>query len=69
MQAGVASSLPSLEALSSGVVRFEVPFPRGCTSLQWLRGQTADSLHKVYFSGRSSSAADTPGATPRALYH
>lgn len=57
---------------SSGVVRWEVPLPRaapaaqgsaGFTALQWLQGQEGlrRTLHQVYFSGRHSTAPDTPG--------
>lgn len=56
---------------TSGVVRVEVPVPRGTTALRWLMGQHsagtgdvgASSLGAaplVYFSGRHSSAPDTP---------
>lgn len=51
-----------------GVIRLEVPVPRSCTALRWLRGQVgANSLGvfhpQVYFSPRRSSAPDTAGST------
>jgi isochorismate synthase/2-succinyl-5-enolpyruvyl-6-hydroxy-3-cyclohexene-1-carboxylate synthase/2-succinyl-6-hydroxy-2,4-cyclohexadiene-1-carboxylate synthase/O-succinylbenzoate synthase len=56
----------------SGVLRWEVPLPRssavqgigaGFTALQWLQGQEVlkTMLHQAYFSGRHSTAPDTPG--------
>ncbi|DBA90082.1 TPA: hypothetical protein ACH3X1_003401 [Trebouxia sp. C0004] len=54
---------------SSGVVRLEVPLPRGLTALQWLQGQPKPQSDKqsllqpqVYFSPRQSSAPGTAGA-------
>lgn len=40
----------------------EVPLPRGITALQWLRGQPPAAGPRVYYSGRTSSAPNTPGA-------
>lgn len=73
LQHAVASHSPSWQSFPSGVVRLEVPIPRGLTAIRWLQGQRAGeegsgqrdekgdvlSPH-VYFSGRSSSAPDTP---------
>lgn len=67
----LSQTLPA--STSSGVLRFEVPLPRssglagsnsaGFTALQWLQGQEVlrKTLHQVYFSGRHSTAPDTPG--------
>ena len=61
-----------LGGLSSGVLRIEVPLPRGCTALRWLQGQSGTGtavgpacshlVPHLYFSGRHSSAPDTPEA-------
>ncbi|KAK9806829.1 hypothetical protein WJX72_004058 [[Myrmecia] bisecta] len=47
----------------SGLVRFEVPLPRGATALRWLQGQPKLSAlqPQVYFSPRRSSAPNTAG--------
>lgn len=39
------------------------PSQPGFTALQWLQGQEGlrNTLHSVYFSGRHSTAPDTPG--------
>jgi isochorismate synthase/2-succinyl-5-enolpyruvyl-6-hydroxy-3-cyclohexene-1-carboxylate synthase/2-succinyl-6-hydroxy-2,4-cyclohexadiene-1-carboxylate synthase/O-succinylbenzoate synthase len=58
--AALAAALPRLRPLSSGVVRWEVPVPRGCSAARWLRGQDVAAHHQVYFSGRHSTAPDTP---------
>eukprot|EP00775_Hariotina_reticulata_P012525 gene12525-12658_t len=69
-----AATLPASGNLSSGVLRWEVTLPRGgpaglsnsgtpgFTALQWLQGQEIlrKTLHQVYFSGRLSTAPDTP---------
>lgn len=53
---------------ASGLVRLEVPVPRGRAPLWWLRGQggagaAAGLLHpRIYFSPRRSTAADTEGS-------
>lgn len=60
LRTAVASVLPRLSALSSGVVRWEVPLPRGCSAARWLRGQDASAHHQVYFAGRHSTAPETP---------
>ncbi|KIY97080.1 Isochorismate synthase 2, partial [Monoraphidium neglectum] len=60
LRAAAAAALPQLAALSSGVVRWEVPLPRGCSASRWLRGQDAASHHQVYFAGRHSTAPETP---------
>lgn len=62
LRQAVAALLSDLEGMSSGVVRVEVPIPRGSSALRWLQGQPATELHQVYFSGRHSTAADTAGA-------
>ncbi|EFJ44387.1 hypothetical protein VOLCADRAFT_118760, partial [Volvox carteri f. nagariensis] len=62
-------------ALPSGVLRLEVAVPRtATTALRWLSGQQQHHLQRrpdpspaaggpfLYFSGRRSSAPDTPGA-------
>ena len=59
-----------LSSLYSGVLRIEVPLPRGCTALRWLQGQAGNNtavgpacshlVPHLYFSGRHSSAPDTP---------
>ena len=60
LRQAVAAELPRLAALSSGVVRWEVPLPRGCSAARWLRGQDAGAHHQVYFAGRHSTAPETP---------
>jgi isochorismate synthase/2-succinyl-5-enolpyruvyl-6-hydroxy-3-cyclohexene-1-carboxylate synthase/2-succinyl-6-hydroxy-2,4-cyclohexadiene-1-carboxylate synthase/O-succinylbenzoate synthase len=61
----------------SGLVRLEVPVPRGCTVLQWLRGQggaaggggdapVGRERMQAYFSPRRSSAPDTQGSAAAA---
>lgn len=60
LRAAVAAELPRLAALSSGVVRWEVPLPRGCSAARWLRGQDAGAHYQVYFAGRHSTAPETP---------
>jgi hypothetical protein len=60
------TSATELQQYSSGVVRFEVPLPRGTSALRWLRGQQQgqqqqEALPLVYFCSRQSSASDTPG--------
>ncbi len=65
--------------LRSGCVRLEVPLPASCTALAWLAGQMQQAPQpdapppstlqararrlSLYFSGRHSSAPDTPLAT------
>jgi isochorismate synthase/2-succinyl-5-enolpyruvyl-6-hydroxy-3-cyclohexene-1-carboxylate synthase/2-succinyl-6-hydroxy-2,4-cyclohexadiene-1-carboxylate synthase/O-succinylbenzoate synthase len=67
-----AEPLNPAAAAGSGVLRWEVPLPRssaahGCgsgfTALQWLQGQEGlkVTMHQAYFSGRHSTAPDTPG--------
>jgi hypothetical protein len=60
LRAALAAALPRLAPLSSGVVRWEVPLPRGCSAARWLRGQDAGAHHQVYFAARHSTAPDTP---------
>jgi len=60
LRAAIAAALPRLAPLSSGVVRWEVPLPRGCSAARWLRGQDDAAHHQVYFSGRHSTAPETP---------
>ena len=65
------ASDPLLSSLTSGVIRIEVSLPRGgCTALRWLQGLTGCTTAvgpacshlspHLYFSGRLSSAPDTP---------
>ncbi|GIL50277.1 hypothetical protein Vafri_6487 [Volvox africanus] len=69
------SAVAAHAALPSGVLRLEVTVPRtATTALRWLSGQQqqwpqqvsdsspADGGPFLYFSGRRSSAPDTPGA-------
>lgn len=58
----VAASTDAMKLCTSGTFRFEVPLPRGVSSLRWLKGQqdTAPFPH-VYFRSRRSSAPNTPG--------
>jgi hypothetical protein len=60
LRAALGAALPRLRPLSSGVVRWEVAVPRGCSAARWLRGQDAGTHHQVYFSGRHSTAPETP---------
>ena len=64
LAAAVSEAAPRLAPLSSGVARWEVPLPAGCSAARWLRGQEAlgDAHHRVYFSARHSTAPDTPKA-------
>lgn len=61
LRSAVEAAAGLLSATASGVARFEVPLPRGATALNWLRGQPRGGCHQVYFSGRCSTAPDTPG--------
>ncbi|GAX76586.1 hypothetical protein CEUSTIGMA_g4032.t1 [Chlamydomonas eustigma] len=57
-----------VSCFSSGVIRIEVPVPRGCTALRWLQGQASAQTAvgqavkglapHLYFSGRHSSTPD-----------
>ena len=75
LAAAVAALQAAVQALAaqhggqpSGLVRLEVPVPRGTAPLWWLRGQagagaTAGLLHpRIYFSPRRSTAAETEGS-------
>ena len=61
LQGALADAAPLLGSCSSGAARFEVPLPRGASALQWLHGQPSQAALQLYFSGRSSTAPDTPG--------
>ncbi|GAB4817906.1 hypothetical protein N2152v2_004952 [Parachlorella kessleri] len=66
--AAAQALLSDYSGYASGLVRLEVPVPRGCPPLWWLRGQgpieqAAGLLcPHVYFSPRRSTAADTEGS-------
>ncbi|KAK9837268.1 hypothetical protein WJX81_002656 [Elliptochloris bilobata] len=53
---------------ASGLLRIEVPLPRGASALQWLQGQPLAEalLPRVYFSPRRSSAPATAGGAAAA---
>jgi isochorismate synthase/2-succinyl-5-enolpyruvyl-6-hydroxy-3-cyclohexene-1-carboxylate synthase/2-succinyl-6-hydroxy-2,4-cyclohexadiene-1-carboxylate synthase/O-succinylbenzoate synthase len=73
LRAAVRAAPARFAGASAGLLRFEVPVPRGVRALWWLRGQEgADDARsgtlapalapRVYFSPRRSAAPDTEGS-------
>lgn len=67
LSAQLAAVPEPFQGMPSGCLRVEVPLPRGVSALRWLQGQSSTEQQPeaavgplIYFSGRHSSAPDTP---------